>query len=174
MEALKIILPMLPAEYPLSVMIVQHRSKAKDDFLCRFFNDLCALPVIEAEEKIPIQSGKVYLAPPNYHMHVEMDRTLSLSVDPPVNWSRPSIDVLFETAAEAYQNRLVGIILTGANKDGSQGLSRIKQFGGLAIIQEPKMAIAPQMPLEAMSAVIADHVLTLEAIGRFLAKLGRQ
>ncbi len=164
---------MLPAEYPLSILIVQHRSKAKSDFLCRFFDGLCALQVVEAEEKSPIQPGIVYFAPPNYHMLVEMDRTLSLSIDPPVNWSRPSVDVLFESAAEAYRNELVGVVLTGSNKDGSRGLSRIKRFGGLTVIQEPKKAEASRMPLEAISAVPADHILTLEAIGRLLSEIGR-
>jgi len=171
LEALETVLPMLPADYALPVMIVQHRTRANDDLFCRFLDGLCALSVIEAEEKMPAQAGRIYIAPPDYHLQVETDRTLSLSVDPPVNWSRPSVDVLFETAVEAYRDRLVGVVMTGANKDGSMGLARIKRFGGLAVVQDPETAAAPQMPLGAIAAAGPDHVLSLAGIGRLLAGL---
>ncbi len=171
LNALDTILRQLPGDYALPVLIVQHRAKRRDDFLYRYFNDLCTLKVLEAEEKAHIKVGNVYFAPPNYHLQVEMDRTLSLSVDPPVNWSRPSVDVLFESAAEVYQNRLVGVILTGSNNDGSRGLAMIKRFGGLTVVQDPETAMAPEMPLSAIKAAEADYILTLEEIGRTLVGL---
>ncbi len=174
LQALETVLGDLPENYSIAVMIVQHRNKKSDDFLCRFLDDLCALRVTEAEDKIPIKAGHVYIAPPDYHLQVEMNRTLSLSVDPPVNYSRPAIDVLFETAAEAYTDRLVGVVLTGANSDGSRGLQTIKKLGGLTIVQDPKTAVASEMPGAALDMVRVDHVLPLEKIGRFLAELNRR
>ncbi len=171
LHALETILPLLPQDYGLPVMIVQHRSRTNDDFLHQFFDKLCLLHVIEAEEKMVAQAGHIYIAPPDYHLQVEMDRSLSLSVDPPVNWSRPSVDVLFETAAEAYRDKLVGVVMTGANNDGSKGLVRIKQLGGLTVIQDPKTAEVSQMPQGAIDAVGGDHVLSLVKIGQFLATL---
>lgn len=174
LNALETILKEIPNHYPLSVIIVQHRSKQNYNFLSNYLDEICNVNVIEAEEKVKIQAGNIYIAPPDYHLQVEMDRTLSLSVDPPVQWSRPSVDVLFETAAEVYQNRLVGVILTGANRDGSSGLQKIKQFGGLAIVQDPKTAEAPEMPQSAISTVGANHILPLQKIGQFLAGLNGQ
>lgn len=173
LQALELILPLLPVGYGLPIMIVQHRNTKKGDFLYDYFNKLCHLNVIEADEKNLIKSGNVYFAPPNYHLQVEMDQTLSLSIDSLVNWSRPSIDVLFETAADVYREKLVGVILTGANNDGSKGLAKVKQFGGLAVIQDPKTAESPQMPMEALAATKDALVLSLENIGHLLADLNR-
>jgi len=171
LEALETILRELPVHFPLAGMIVQHRSKQNDNFLSKFLNGICHINVQEAEEKILIQPGNLYIAPPDYHLQVEMDRTLSLTVDPLVHWSRPSVDVLFETAAEVYQDRLVGVILTGANQDGSAGLKKIKQFGGTTIVQDPETAVASEMPQSAINKAGVDHILTLQEIGRFLAGL---
>ncbi len=171
MRALEVILPLLPADYGLPVMVVQHRDKNSSSFICRFLNDLCRLSVVEAEEKMVVQAGHIYIAPPNYHLQVEMDHSLSLSVDPLVNWSRPSVDVLFETAAEAYRDKLVGVVLTGANSDGSRGLVRVKQLGGLVVIQNPETAEATQMPQAAIDAVGGDKILSLDEIGTYLASL---
>lgn len=171
LKALEVLLRALPADYPLPIIIVQHRSRKSDEFLQTYFNDLCALHVVEAEEKTKLCQGVVYLAPPDYHLQVEMDRTLSLSVDAPVQWSRPSVDVLFETAAEAFRDKLVGVIMTGANTDGSQGLSTIKQYGGLAVVQSPESATASEMPMAALKATDVDYVLSLEDIGRLVAGL---
>jgi len=171
LHALETLLPLLPADYDLPVIVVQHRVKRNNNFLCRFLDELCPLSVVAAEEKMAIMAGQVYIAPPNYHLLIEADRSLSLSVDPLVNWSRPSIDVLFETAAEVYRGGLVGVVLTGANKDGSKGLARIKQLGGLAVIQDPQTAEALEMPQAAIDTVGGDHILPLAEIGQLLASL---
>ncbi len=171
MQALASIFAQLAADCSLAVLVVQHRHKASDDFLSKFFDDLCLLQVLEAEDKMKVQAGVVYIAPPDYHLLVEMDKTLSLSVDPPVNYSRPSVDVLFETAAEAYGKSLVGVVLTGANSDGSKGLARIRELGGLILIQDPATAESPQMPEAAISEVGRKNVRPLAEIGDYLAKL---
>jgi two-component system chemotaxis response regulator CheB len=171
LPALETILCQLPGNYSLAVMIVQHRHKQSDDYIYRYLNELCALEVHEAEEKSPIKAGHVYVAPPDYHLQVEADLSLSLSVDLPVNYSRPSIDILFETAAEVYRHRLVAVILTGANKDGSKGLAKVRKFGGLAIVQDPKTATAAKMPETAIKVAGADYILILEDIGHFLSQL---
>ncbi len=174
LNALGTVLPVLSADYAMPVIIVQHRSSDRDEFLCRYLDALCALSVIEAEEKMLVQTGCIYIAPPNYHVQVEMDYTFSLSVDPLVHYSRPSVDVLFETAAEAYRDKLVGVVLTGANSDGAAGLARIKELGGLTVIQDPETATAPEMPRAAMAAVQGDHILPLEAIGAFLVAINEK
>lgn len=131
------------------------------------------MPVNEVEDKDPIEPGHVYLAPANYHLLVDDDGHFSLSIDEPVRFSRPSIDVTFESVADVYGPRTVGVVLTGANEDGSRGLRRIADRGGLAIVQDPAMAESPLMPASALKAVpealmlplegIADHLATLEA-----------
>ncbi len=173
LKALEMILPELPLNDAMPVVVVQHRGHNRDDFFCTHLDGLCALRVQEAEEKMPIQSGSVYIAPADYHLQVEEDRTFSLSVDPLVHYARPSVDVLFETAAEVYREKLVGVVLTGANRDGAAGLLRIKELGGLTVIQEPETACAPEMPQAAIDAGAGDLILPLEEIGSFLARLDR-
>jgi two-component system chemotaxis response regulator CheB len=134
------------------------------------FSKLCSLNIKEADEKENIQAGYVYFAPPNYHLLIENDKTFSLSTDEKVNYSRPSIDVLFESAANAYGPRLAAIILTGANNDGAEGLRRIKQKGGLVIVQDPQSAENSYMPAAALKAVKPDFVLSLVEIGRWLTQ----
>ena len=135
-------------------------------------SESCKSRVKQADEKEKIVPAMIYIAPPNYHLLVEDDRTFSLSVDELVNFSRPSIDVLFESAADAYGKRLIGIILTGANSDGSNGLKKIKECGGMAIVQDPESSEADTMPRAAIKATKVDYVLPLEEIGTFLRKLG--
>jgi two-component system chemotaxis response regulator CheB len=171
MAALNTILPELPRDFPLSVIIVQHAHPNTDDFLARYLDERCCVTVKEADEKERILPGVIYLAPPNYHLLVEHDKTLSLSTEMPVNFARPSIDVLFETAAEAYRETVVGVILTGANHDGSRGLLAIKRAGGLTVVQDPETAEAMAMPLSAMDTVAPDHIVPLKAIGSFLSSL---
>ncbi len=171
LKALEMILSQLEADFALPVMVVQHRAPDSDDFLSQHIDEVCALHVTDAADKMPIEAGYVYFAPPGYHLQVEPDRTQSLSVDPPIQWSRPSIDVLFETAAEVYRERLVGIVMTGTNTDGSSGLIRIKQLGGCTVVQDPHTAQAPEMPTAAIAAAQPDHILPLESIGGFLASL---
>jgi len=171
MEALHIILSVLPKDFPVPILIVQHISPVSDNYLVRFLDDACQIKVKEAEEKIEIEQGTAYIAPPNYHMLVETDKTLSLTVDEKVNFARPSVDVLFETAADAYGRNLIGIILTGANKDGSMGLKKIKKYKGLAIVQAPETAAAEEMPRSAMAATDVDFILPLNSIASFLCKI---
>lgn len=168
MNALDTILSQLVPEFMMSVVIVQHTLSTSDYFLARHLNDVSPLRVKQADEKEIIQPGAVYIAPANYHLLIETDKTFSLSVDELVNYSRPSIDVLFESAADAYGSRLVGMILTGGNVDGSYGLKVIKRAGGLAIVQNTDTAEADAMPRAAMAAAAIDHILPLEKISEFL------
>ena len=133
-------------------------------------NESCPLTVKEADEKEPIKPGFVYIAPANYHLLVEQNKTLSLSIDSKVCYSRPSIDVLFETAAEAYLSGLIGIILTGANDDGTIGLKKIKEKGGLTIAQDPATAESGVMPLSAIRENVVDQILPLAEIASFLSQ----
>ena len=135
------------------------------------FNRLCYLSVCEAYDKNSIQNGRIYIAPPGYYLMVEMDRTFSLSVDPPVNGAIPSIDILFDSAAEAFRKTLAGVIMTGANDEGSKGLAKIKKTGGLCIDQDPKSAASSQRPRSASKMAAPDLTLTIEDIGRFLINL---
>lgn len=170
MGALKAILPALPADYGLPVIIVQHIGARSDGYWIEAMNRICAVEVKEADEKEKIEAGHVYTAPPNYHLLVEKDGTFTLTNDERVNYAKPSIDVLFETAAEAYGRHLVGIVLTGSNHDGAAGLKKIKALGGLAIVQDPATAESSYMPAAAMEAAQPDYVLSLEGITQFLLK----
>ena len=174
LTALTSLLPVLPAEYPLSIMVVQHVHPSSDGYLIELLDKQCSLHVKEAVEREKIEPGTIYIAPPNYHLLVEMDMTMALNVDDKVRFSRPSIDVLFESAADVFENHLVGIVLTGANDDGARGLRSIKEHGGLTIVQEPTEAEFPLMPEAALSMSHVDHVLPLAEIGRLLVQLGEE
>jgi len=169
-EALQYLLAPLPADLELAILVALHRDAGSDDLLVRLLARRCRLMVKEADEKETIRPGVVYLAPANYHLLVERDHSLSLSVDPRVNFARPSIDVLFETAADTYRQRLIGILLSGANSDGANGLRRIQARGGLAVAQDPASAHAPAMPRAAIKAGAADRVLPLDEIAALLLK----
>lgn len=171
LKALVTILAYLPADYHLPVIIVQHMLEGSDSFLVDYLNEQVSICVKEAADKETIRPGYVYVAPPGYHLLIEDERLFSLSIDPKVNYSRPSIDVLFDSAAFAFQEKCLGIVLTGANRDGSAGLRNIKMNGGQAIIQDPSTAEYNIMPLAAMSMVKADHILTLDEIGKYLLEL---
>ena len=171
LNALRTILTMLEADFSLPIIIVQHISPQSDNYITQYLDKLCYLNVKEADEKEVILGGTVYFAPPNFHLMVEENYTLSLSTEDRVNYARPSIDVLFETASFAYRDHLIGIVLTGANYDGAKGLSFIKKKGGLAIVQDPKTAEVDAMPLSAIELTKVDHVLTLKQIGKFLKNL---
>ncbi|HSO67009.1 MAG TPA: chemotaxis protein CheB, partial [Desulfatirhabdiaceae bacterium] len=170
-EALGELLPCLPEKFGLPILIVQHMVPDADDFFSRYLDQTCKVTVKQADEKERILHGIVYLAPPDHHLMVAHDRTLSLSVEEPVNFARPSIDVLFETAAAVYGSHLVGVILTGASADGSRGLKAIKDVGGLTIVQDPRTAEADIMPRSAIRAVDVDAILPLKAIGKMLSRL---
>ncbi|CAG9706743.1 chemotaxis protein CheB [Clostridium neonatale] len=152
-------------------MIVQHLSNYSSGYMIKHLNDVCNINVKEADEKEKILLGNVYVAPANYHLLVEKDETMSFTVDPKVNHSRPDIDVLFESAAEVYRDELIGIILTGASSDGSKGLKKIKDFGGIIIVQDPGTAESIFMPNTAIKAVEVDYILTLDEIRNKLIEL---
>jgi two-component system chemotaxis response regulator CheB len=139
MKALEVLLPGLSAEFPLPLAIVLHRGRFGDDSLAAYLQEFCALPVREVGDKDPIAPGRVFLAPADYHLLVEDDH-FALSVDAPVNHARPAIDVLFESAAAAFGDRVIGVILTEANDDGARGLAAIRARGGLALVQDPTTA----------------------------------
>ena len=170
LNALQEILVPLPADYKLPILVVQHQLPAPNDFLASSLNNSCQINVTEAFEKERIKPGQVYVAPANYHLQVEMDKTLSLSIDAKVSYSRPSIDVLFETAADAYGPSLIGVILTGANDDGTVGLKKIKEYGGLVIAQDPATAQAKIMPSSAIKENIVDKICALTEISSLLVQ----
>ena len=171
MTALNTILPALPKDFSLPILIVQHISPRSENYLVHILNNSCKLNVKEADEKEKIIAGKIYLAPPNYHLLVEEDFTISLSTEERVSYARPSINVLFETAAIAYKNSLIGIILTGANNDGSSGLKMIKDYGGYTIVQNPKTAEVESMPKAAIKATKTNNVFELEKIAEHMIML---
>jgi two-component system chemotaxis response regulator CheB len=171
LRALEGILLHLPADFALPLLIVQHVDRDAGGGLAQLLDARCALSVKEADDQDEIVPGTAYLAPANYHLLVESRERLTLSVDPHVSFARPSIDVLFESAADVFGPRLIGVVLTGANFDGSDGLKRVKQRGGLAIVQEPSEAEASQMPRAALEATKVDHVVPLAGIAPLLEQL---
>lgn len=168
LHALKTVLGALPEAFPLPLVVVQHREKSSDDTLSVILRKATTLPVLEVEDKQDVLPGRVYLAPPDYHLLVEGGH-FALSTDAPVWYARPSIDVLFESAADVYAERVIGVILTGANQDGAQGLAAIKRRGGLAVVQDPATAESRAMPAAAIAAVAVDAILPLGEIGPFLS-----
>ncbi|MVX65513.1 chemotaxis protein CheB [Clostridium chromiireducens] len=171
MDAIKEILIAIPRNFAVPLIIVQHLNSHSNGYIVRYLKELCKINVKEADEKESILPGNVYIAPPNYHLLIEKDETLSLTVDNKENYSRPSIDVLFESAAEVYRYELIGIILTGANKDGSNGLRRIKELGGTTIVQDPDTAEVYFMPKSAISTTEVDYILTLDKINAKIIEL---
>ncbi|WP_461481294.1 chemotaxis protein CheB [Porticoccus sp.] len=171
MQMLKLLLTALPRDFSLPVIAVQHTAPTAEGALAELLNRVCEIEVREANEKEPIEPARVYLAPANYHLLVEPDRTFSLTVDERVNYARPAIDVLFETAAETYGAGLIGLVLTGANSDGAKGLRHIKDRGGLAIVQDPATAAAPAMPRAAILAARPHRVLAPEQITALLLQI---
>lgn len=170
-EALCELFTALPATFGLSIIAVIHLPEATESLLVEVLGRHCPLPLLEASDKEPIRGGTVYVAPPGYHLLVERDRSLAFSVDAPVNFSRPSIDVLFESAACAYRKGLLGIVLTGANEDGARGLASIRACGGLAWVQDPTAATASAMPAGAIARAGADRILGLQEMAAALAAL---
>lgn len=172
MKALEIVLGALPADFAVPIAVVQHRYRNSNEALPQFLSRHSQLPVIDVDDQLWIKPGKVYLAPANYHLLVERGQ-FELSVDDAVAYSRPSIDVLFESAADAYGRTLAGVVLTGANQDGARGVAKIKRKGGFVIVQEPKSAEASSMPEAAIAATRVDRILPLDRIGPFLAEICR-
>ncbi|MDC7125652.1 MAG: chemotaxis protein CheB [Spirochaetales bacterium] len=168
LKALSVIIPKLKPDFPAPIVILQHMSQDSENETVNLLDRLTPLKVKEADEKETLVRGTIYFAAPNYHLLIERNKTFSLSVDPKVNYSRPSIDVLFETAAEAYQEGLVAVILTGANNDGEKGAIKIVRMGGRVIVQDPETAEAPLMPLSVIENCKVEVVLPLEDIADYL------
>jgi two-component system, chemotaxis family, protein-glutamate methylesterase/glutaminase len=172
-QALSHVLPALPDRFPVAILVVVHVPPDRDNALVALLQSKCRLEVREAEDKAPIEGGVVYFAPADYHLLVEADRTLALSSDTPVLHSRPSIDVLFESAADAYGPALAAVVLTGANEDGALGLRAVARAGGVALVEDPAGAYAPAMPRAALAACADARSLSLDAIAAYLTDLGR-
>jgi two-component system, chemotaxis family, protein-glutamate methylesterase/glutaminase len=168
LEALSVILPALPPEFPLPLMIVVHMPPDRRSVLAELFQAKCRISVREADDKEPLSGGTAYFAPPDYHLLVEADKSLSLSSDEPVLYSRPSIDVLFESAADAYGPALIAVVLSGANEDGAAGLKAVVKAGGTPIVQSLDGAFATAMPQAAKAACPGARSLSPQEIAAFL------
>lgn len=163
LKALEVLLGGLPRGFAVPIVAVQHRARESSDTYAEVLGRLTPLPVREIEDEEKLRAPGVYLAPPDYHVLIEPGR-IALSIDDPVSYSRPSIDVLFESAADVYGAKVLAVLLTGANADGSKGIARIKQAGGVAIVQDPHTAESPEMPAAAIASAPVDRVLPLEEI----------
>ncbi len=168
MEALCAMLVSLPADFPIPILVVNHLHASDGGRFAAHLTRALHLPVSEARDKQPIEPPHVLTAPADYHLQVEGDKTLSLSADPRVNWTRPSIDILFESAAREWADALVCVVLSGANDDGAQGARIVKSLGGLAVAQDPSTARFPVMPQAAINLAEIDHVLPPADIGSLL------
>jgi two-component system chemotaxis response regulator CheB len=169
MNALQTILCALPADFHTPIAIAQHRHRQSAEGLPEFFRRSCKVRVMDVDDKQRIDPSTVYFAPANYHLLVE-NGWFDLSCDEAVRYSRPSIDVLFESAADAYGEHLIGVVLTGANDDGAAGVKRIKRRGGVVVVQDPQTAEAPQMPQAAIAATSVDQILPLDEIAPYLVE----
>jgi two-component system, chemotaxis family, protein-glutamate methylesterase/glutaminase len=172
-EALMTLLPALPPTLAVPIFIVLHLPRDRPSLLAEIFAPKCPLAVCEAQDKEPVRPGTVYFAPPDYHLLIDEGPTLALSADDPVNYSRPSIDVLFESAVEIYGARLLGIILTGANEDGAAGLAAVSNAGGITIVQQPHSAQVKSMVVSALNRNPTSYVLELAGISATLASLNQ-
>ena len=170
-EAVGMLLAALPRGFGAAVIVVIHVPSGNDDLLARVLAPRCTLPLREAADKQPAEAGTVYIAPAGYHLLVEPAKTFALSLDEPVNYSRPSIDVMFESAAYAYRDRALGIVLTGANADGAEGLRIVRGLGGTGWVQDPASASASAMPAAAIARAGADRIMTLEEMARALPEV---
>ena len=171
LDALARILPDLPADFPVPVLVVQHISASSDSYLIEYLNNMSLIRIKEAEDKEPLLPGIVYFAPPDYHLMAEEDATVSLSNSEKVNYSRPSIDVLFETASWVFRDKLIAVIMTGANWDGAKGMKVISEAGGYTLVENPETAAVPRMPASALDLIIPDRIAALEEIAQILKEL---
>lgn len=173
-QVLNKILSALPPQFSTPVIICCHRLKHIRSGFVEALAIKSKVEIIEPEDKDPIKRGKIYLAPANYHLSAELGLTFSLSVEEPVNNSRPAIDITLETCANVYKEKLVGILLTGANKDGAKGMKKIKERGGLTIVQDPLECTIDTMPKAAMAITQIDHIMKVEQIIHFLINLDKK
>ncbi|MHC8354321.1 chemotaxis protein CheB [Pseudomonas sp. LB3P81] len=172
-EALLSILSPLREGFVLPIIVVLHLPDERRSHLADVFARRVAMRVQEARDKTPVEAGTLYFATPGYHLSVEQDRTFSLSLEDRVHYSRPAIDYLFSSAADAYGPTLAAVLLTGANRDGASGLAQVKHRGGLTIVQDPDEAQVATMPLAALDTHQPDHILPIHGIGRLLVELER-
>jgi two-component system, chemotaxis family, protein-glutamate methylesterase/glutaminase len=163
-EALSLLLPAVSQDARIPVLVVVHLPPNRASLLPELFATRCAVRVREPLDKEPMSAGTIWFAPPNYHLLLELDSTFSLSLDEPLNFSRPSIDVLFESAADTFGRDLCAVVLTGANEDGAQGASAVRDRGGFVIVQDPSTAVASDMPSAAISRANPQIVATLPEI----------
>lgn len=170
-EALLTILSGLPTSFKVPIVVVLHQSEDRDSVLAEVFAGRTRLRTLQASDKQALEPGCLYFAPPGYHLLLEADRSFSLSCDAPVHFSRPSIDVFFESAADALRARLAAVLLTGANEDGAAGTARVARLGGLTVVQDPAEASSPEMPQAALDAHTPDFVLPLRDIHTLIAQL---
>lgn len=169
LDALMLVLPRLSPGLAFPIVIVLHRSNTSDQALTELFASKTTLPVKEADEKDILLPGHIYIAPPDYHLLVEADGTLSLDMGEKVNYSRPSIDVTVTSAAIAYRQKLTAILLSGANADGVAGMQCVQEYRGTNIIQDPREAPMPFMPGQAIAAGLGQHIFTVTQIGDYLS-----
>lgn len=170
LEVLSMILPRLPAHFPLPIVVVVHLPPQRDSLLAQLLAAKCELKVVEAEDKDSLLPGTVYIAPPDYHVLIETDLSVSLSIEDEVLYSRPSINVLFESAADACGDALIGIVLSGANEDGAQGLKAIAEAGGITLVQQPETASSATMPRAALQRCPGAQVMDPDNIARYLGQ----
>ncbi|MFK7826894.1 MAG: chemotaxis protein CheB [Oligoflexales bacterium] len=170
-KALSSILAGLPPTFPLPIIIVLHRYYDEDSLLIDQFRKTSKMKVLETADKDKITKGCIYFAPSDYHVLIEEDKTFALSYDPTVNYARPSVDLLFDSASFVYEDNLIAIVLTGANMDGANGLANVKKQGGLSIVQDPRSAENKVMPNCAIELVKPDHIFNLDEIRSFLSNL---
>lgn len=167
-EALNTLLPFLPANCQIPVVIVLHIGKHQPLHIISHLNNICHVEVKEADCDEKLRPGVVYFAPPNYHLLIEPNYTFALSLEEEVNYSRPSIDVLFESAADVFRKELIGVILTGANNDGALGMQAIQRKGGLTVVQDPATAFAREMPQATLRLITPNYILSLGELTGFM------
>ena len=168
------IISKLPKDFSIPIVLALHRLKHVRHGFVEALSIKANLPVIEPLDKDNLKSGKIYLAPANYHLYLELTGTFALSTEEPVNHSRPGIDLTFATAGYAFKNKAVGVILSGANKDGALGLKKVKDYGGITVVQDPKEAQMPTMPNAAIEKTkTIDHILRVDDIIKFLISLSK-
>ncbi|PWE46810.1 chemotaxis protein CheB [Pseudomonas prosekii] len=170
-EALLNILSPLRPGFVLPIIVVLHLPEERRSHLAEVFSRRVSLPVLEAYDKTPVEAGTLYFAGPGYHLSVEQDRSFSLSLEDRVHHSRPSIDYLFESAADVYGPALAAVLLTGANRDGASGLAQVKVRGGLTVVQDPEEAQVATMPRAALALHQPDYILPIHGIGRLIVEL---
>jgi two-component system, chemotaxis family, protein-glutamate methylesterase/glutaminase len=172
LHALQQVFQLLPEDFSLPIAVVQHRHKSSNERLPQVLQQWTKLKVVDAEDKQMIKGGHIYLAPADYHLLVE-GRTFSLSADEPVKYSRPSVDVLFESAAESCGDSVIAVVMTGANEDGAAGARRIAENGGMVFVQDPSTAESPVMPAAVVREVKGAKIVKVEEIAEHLEKIAK-